>query len=241
MSNLGFSGATVTITGSTAIKRGKNDLEKQADYCRQFPTVFPKIYGSGADWYSMEKLYEVTDFRQIFPRAMANVMGGLWSHERTQSPEWRFELEVWATDYPWISDPLIFQFCYGTKIQSCVHIHGDLTLANLMERAHGGPVWIDPLVTGNGDKIPSFIEVDLAKLWQSALGWEGLLAAGAALPLPWLERQVSRIAEARGVSMEHVMFWSMVHLARILPYAKDQKVLDWAEQHSRRLSSEFSV
>lgn len=104
-----------------------------------------------------------------------------------------------------------------TRIQatrSCL-THGDPTAENVMLRADGTYVLIDPLPSTPA--IPDDMAVDCGKLLQSAHGWEELKGEE---PSSWRPADVRLHFDA--MTFEVGKLWCIVHFIRTLPYASEE-------------------
>lgn len=125
---------------------------------------------------------------------------------------------------------------YGETPVYWQRIHGDPTLANVMFTQYmagvSGPSLriSDPIAPR--DKVPSLIEVDMAKMMQSAIGWEALILDWPHLSSSHVMALWSRIPEKY---WDRVRFWLMVHLIRILPYTFNTSVNLWCTRKARSI------
>src|SRR5215471_10806275 len=246
---LGHSGAMIEIFPDRVIKTGFDPrIHDQARFCSEHEGICPTVYKltSGRDHYAyeMERLDEVPDLTD--PEVMSGVIelahARFWRHKaEIANRNWRERLGAWASSkgYFWILPPL--NDLYSDDCSSAqVKIHGDLTLANTMIRPGTRElVLIDPLPPT--EKIPPLMEVDFGKLMQSALGWESLLLTGAPILQQALIDHIYRQIFRFNISPKLVEFWTMVHLARIIPYAKRPDVALWAESNSVRIADALGV
>lgn len=174
--------------------------------------------------------------REALLEALEVLKMDFWGSRTGYEPEedWRAQLDYWAQEhgFVWLQGLVEKLYPISEYERPCM-IHGDPTLANCMSK-NNELALIDPLPAIG--KIPSYWEVDMGKLLQSALGWEHLLVSG--IPLPW-----------RGMASELLLycstqpsprrafnrcwFWCAVHCARIIPYAKEEKVLEWSRVNSQ--------
>jgi hypothetical protein len=113
-----------------------------------------------------------------------------------------------------------------------------MTIANIMRRGQR-VVFIDPRPACG--KVPPLREVDYGKLMQSALGWELLLLGSEPERDERLIDLVYKEAYRDKISPKQVELWTAINLARVIPYATEQRVRDWAEIHSRRIANALSI
>lgn len=97
-------------------------------------------------------------------------------------------------------------------------IHGDCTLNNLLTQFNNHRMdcyMTDPIPPD--ERIPSDRAVDLGKLIQSALGWDGLFVTGE-----WFHDGIDRGNALFDIETTHTQrrawLWCLIHLIRILPY-----------------------
>jgi len=246
---LGHSGASIEILGDRVVKSGSDPrIYEQARFCSQHqgvcPTVYKIITGYRRYAYEMERLDELPNLTN--PDLTGHIIDiayrEFWRHKAgTTNRVWRSVLSAWAVDkgFRWLVLPLNTLYTDDCAFMQ-VDIHGDLTLANTMIRpATREHVLIDPLPPT--EKIPPLIEVDFGKLMQSALGWESLLLTGKAVYQEALVDLIYRQTRKFKIPPKLVDFWTMVHLARIIPYAKNPDVIFWAESNSARIADALSL
>jgi hypothetical protein len=114
------------------------------------------------------------------------------------------------------------------KEKDCL-IHGDPTVANIMLRDFEFVI-IDPIPPVG--KIPSYKEVDLAKIMQSALGYEYNFNKEYERSVDtWIIDVILSYSNYREEAK--VWFWTGIHCLRILPYDKKLKLLDWVTKTSQ--------
>ena len=113
----------------------------------------------------------------------------------------------------------------------CAATHGDATLDNTLVDLSGRVRWIDPIPPSLW--LPSFKAVDLAKLMQSARGWEWFLthkepflAHEDRLSFP-LDESTILEGENEADRLATRYFLGLCYL-RILRYAKDHRVWEYA-------------
>lgn len=101
--------------------------------------------------------------------------------------------------------------------------HGDPTLENLMMRLDGVPVLIDPIPDAVFDgRVPSIRALDLAKLLQSALGYEDVRRGTAdAWNLdPWLAYRVRENCRDE-LEWQRTCCLCLLNVHRFIPYQND--------------------
>jgi hypothetical protein len=233
----GHSGAVITPCINGVMKhadKGKGLLD-QAELCELLYPVTPKVLAKystiNTDAYSMELLYEPKDpshgdcttwalvtVNRMFPMLVNSV----WNLRRAPDRSWIVSLHHWLKNQPGHDLNMMLDI-YFRDLLDYSSIHGDPTLANVLYRENGELVITDPLPARG--KIPGLFTVDLGKMLQSAMGWEtemfGWRYSTTALTRAVL-RNYSPETQARA------WFWAAVHCLRLLPYAVERRVKDWA-------------
>lgn len=245
---LGHSGATIEIHEDHVLKTGHN-LAAQAKYCSDHPDALVHVdafWPTSPERYRMERLQPCHGRPvDVAAKAIALVRAHLWkpvpdreNYRGGFNLEWHLDLHHWAEEnkFDWITRDLIHGVNADAPVEEALRaefIHGDFTLANMMCRG-AQLVLIDPIpATG---KVPPLREVDYGKLMQSALGWEYLLTGAPPVRNESLIDLVYRESYKDGLPKQRVEFWTMVHLARTIPYARNGMIRDWAEAHSKRIA-----
>lgn len=239
---LSHSGARFIFTDSSVTKLGDERIYAQGWYCREHPGYCPHVTDLSADplkkeWsYSMERLFPLEGklpLKQIVERART----GFWNRVAYFEYNWKDRLVDWAGEngFWWIRKLVPY---LQPRLEAPCEIHGDLTLANIMKRANGDLVLIDPIPPGG--KIPPYRCVDYAKLMQSAYGWEGVLKTGQGVTNKDMIKDIIKLSLDDGVTMDTVMAWTIVHLTRILPYTQaGTKVHNWTTNRIKAARDAF--
>jgi hypothetical protein len=235
MLGLAHSGATINIHEQSVSKVGDKVVD-QAEYLKLLPSsVSPGLLATWAHGYAMERLEELDLFnkdniRSFLLQAKWVLVDYFWSQPApvNHDPDWITRLEGWAVDYPWLKGMVYSLYEYYPPGKMTM-IHGDPTLANCMHRNHS-LVFIDPLrPTG---KIPSYPEVDLGKLLQSALGWEHVLTSAKngpdkTVPMPWFGMAAELLNGCSALEYNRAWFWCAIHCARLVPYTSGPTTRHW--------------
>lgn len=233
---LGYSGATIEVRGHSVLKiGGPIDVRKQAELCRMFGTeTAPIIYWIGADSYCMEKLQSLKsrDYATLYQELKIILSKYVWNRrEQNYNYYWRDYVKQWMIkNVLEFSADLIFTLYPPTTDDPCL-IHGDSTLANLMQRDEQY-ILIDPVPSRR--HVPSFREVDLGCMLQSAAGWENLLE-----PEEW---DLGDFEELSGVILacetdstrQRAYFWASYKCHRILFHAQRKNISDWSGKWAER-------
>lgn len=253
MNALGHSGAKVEIFEDYVLKTHNEEIYDEARYCAAHPEVFPRVIGyfENPPRYTMERLQEVQPNNRLVTmmRAITLARAYLWlplpnrEQEGVFNLHWSLDLAEWARQhsFTWITSELIRKIHPEAPVDEAMraeYIHGDFTLANIMRRGDK-IVMIDPRPPKG--KVPAFREVDYGKMMQSALGWEAVVTGTTPERDNDLVDLVYRQAYIDKINPRRVEFWAAVSLARVIPYAKDQHIRDWAEIHSRRIADAISL
>lgn len=230
---LGFSDAKLAV-----IKRGPEEVREQgllAEYIG--PDVCPHIYRYHPDGYEMEVLEPPAARNTLWLTSVfAKLTTHVWTHGsyRGWNFEWLGPLTTWAEKAPWLKNAIneVYPFEPQTGYRL---IHGDPTLANLMQRSNGDLVVTDPMPRLEYRKeIPNRVEVDLGKLLQSAMGWERMLGCHNSL---W--QQPELVLNIAGDLKRETLLWGAIHLARVslrAPGRGHHKIATWAKHESMALA-----
>jgi len=237
---------------SAVVRKCAPSVQDQASYCMELgQKVCPKILSIGIDFYEMEHLNSIP--RAALERsphlqcllliyAQLVLKENVWNRPPSPLAEyktWYEELLKWAVDkdFYWITDQQIQELYFTNPIPKKCMIHGDPTLANVMLRRNGDIILIDPIQPYL--KIPQLADVDRGKLLQSATGWEHQLD-----PV-WADRHPSMIeavvCKLNRLETLRAWFWAMVHYSRIIPYAKDKKMADWAKNSALGIRDDLRI
>lgn len=233
---IGYSGATITVTGNYATKRGGgHDLQAQARLVKALgPPVAPLIFETTSNGYTMERLEQFpppADQEAIFNLAQSvikTLAGQVWTRP-TAFPHdvgWRTDLRLWCeANASWL--PVM-----NHHAAPPVLTHGDPTFANLMLTAQGGLKLIDPSPPRPG--IPSLPAVDLGKVVQSLMGWEARLDPAWPQPGPRVLKEFLQCLspEAR----LGALFWGAFACARVMVRAKTDDIREWGKRSSKTLT-----
>lgn len=243
---LGHSGAKIEFVGEHVRKEGEpTTLAAQYEVLEYTGNVvFPRVFAKGEGWYLMERLRELSEQRRNDTAGTLRRMRGLlerhvWPRAalvvQPNPMSWREPLIAWGANTApgGMVDPLLIDRLYsaGRPPERQVLTHGDPTIANLMERNNRDLCFIDPLKAGG--KIPSFREVDIGKMLQSAIGWESQLDTG------WPSSRVNDgliavVLEQDSVSVcARSFFWCAIHLLRIA--VRDPERRSWAVNHAQNM------
>lgn len=240
---LGHSGASVYLLRDErdrpyASKHGPG-VREQLDYLMLLPPeTRPAVYEVFKDGYAMQALehpplrtqQQVSDLLQ----KTHDVLRDFYWFQPTcvrMNDRWDVHLIQWlhGTCPHHASETVqLLRRVYSPGLQVVARpclIHGDPTLANVMVDATGRLRLIDPIKPMG--KVPSFCEVDMGKLLQSAMGWEHTLAPDRCVQ-PWPRHQYEVLAGYDQVIKARAWFWCAVHALRVLPYAKSETVREWA-------------
>lgn len=235
---LGNSGAAIEIAFASVTKRGGvQDLHLQADILKRLgPGICPTVFKSEDSYYIMERLEPLNEppSQDLILRMFEILRDRVWCHDPMFTPNpWFRENEIWCSHFaPWVPAGLARELYRDDYPQHHTLTHGDITIANVMKRADGSLVLIDPLQPK--PYAPSLPEVDVGKLLQSAAGWESVVSGGNGEPLlcpkPWPWQQVGQAVAAR------CDFWAAIQCARVIKYAKTDKIRDWCDSRSREFT-----
>lgn len=231
-----FSGAHLIVTDNYAAKRCSN-ASIQVDYMKKIGSPpFPRsVELLNEESYCMEVLQplpKIVKNQFLYLKHLTEILQKyFWRNGHPGSSNWKHEFHKWLTDYvcydvlgilTWADEVIARQ--YPSR-----YIHGDPTFSNVMlrdsKRTWKEWVLIDPIPAGG--KIPPHIYVDIGKILQSCLGWEDKIDIGWDKAFKHLTKDMS-LCET-----DTTLFWTVIHLYRILPYArsiKDQKTFDWVIQ-----------
>lgn len=228
---LGMSGARIEV-----VKTGLN-VADQARYCRDLGCdVAPAIYwihedcDRSLDAYSMELLQPAALTFDNFV-AMHGVVSELWKQPARvwNGPDWFDELYYFLVGSDSLREKLTELYMHQYDQPRAGLIHGDPTMANLMQRRDGQLVITDPIRPVG--KVPSLVDVDRGKLLQSVMGWEVQLGAPE-----WRTGKINALCQVvlKGLTRlesHRAWFWCAVHLARTVPYTQADLYLNqWAAE-----------
>lgn len=223
---LGRSGASFVDLGDRIEKAGgTTDLRKQASLCRYLgtevaPEVFSTSYGGS---YRMEKLSplapETRDYEYLLSEIHTLLLRHVWGRDpQYWNGYWRIDVAGHLSTINRFRLIEHLDELYPSLVdESRTLIHGDCTIANLMTRANGDFVLIDPVPCRAN--VPSLREVDQAALIQSAAGWEHALE-----PDDWPQPDSERLFELilagyNELRVRRVYFWSAYKCVRILAHS----------------------
>jgi len=230
MSNLGHSGAEISVLSDVVLKEG-NGVREQGFYVEILgPAVCPEVRRFTDHGYVMEKLYEWKPLNRLSAceRILQRLRLRVWNRPAAIQHSFRPDRFIDWTRYTG-SQMLgeLFKTIYGEGFPLEVLTHGDATVANVMQTRESWEIkLIDPIPPR--ERVPSWKEVDEGKVLQSYMGWEDILNGSTMDPVyrnsdcyvgPYME-EVLISAEA--------WFWLAVHCQRILPYAKREDIKQWA-------------
>lgn len=244
------SGAYIATLGDVVVKTGQGAvgerIDEQADWladnpgahvvrvCSRAPgvLVMPRLTEWGAHAHGSSRL----DAHHVHDLVVAAV-SDVWAHDPVgpTRPYYRdlYELEHRIEAY--------FGECVGT---SAVEIEKHLRWNDLITcRTHGDPTWcntlwsndtlklIDPIPAT--ERIPDIRAVDLAKLLQSCMGWEGIMhgwpVTGYTDAWMWVCELCLDTNEWNATR-----YWCLIHLARLMPYVTNRpEVVYWAKGVAR--------
>lgn len=229
---LGRSGASIVDLGGSIVQKtgGVTDLSKQASLCQYLGTeVAPEILsiyqGRG---YLMEKLYplapEIRDYEYLLGEIYVLLLRHVWGRTpQYWNGYWRLDLAGRLSTLNRFRLAGHLDELYSTDEVGTL-IHGDCTIANLMTRANGDFVLIDPFPCRAN--VPSLRELDQATMMQSAAGWEHALDPDG-WPQPDSERLFDLILA--GYSEERIRriyFWAAYKCVRILSHPIEECTVD---------------
>jgi hypothetical protein len=245
----GYGRATIATDGQTVVKFGDGAKDQGTYAITLGPKVCPRVLSTFHNGYAMEHLSAPPSLElgwaDIAMRKLVTLLiTEVWNKDGSLGHEdWRERLIGWSwghhrKDIAWLIEEL---YSYQSDRGRSVYTHGDPTLANVLYRGQD-LVIADPLPPG--DKIPSYREVDIAKVSQSVIGWEHVahgwpyygatLVASFTTALQYTVRS-SRYEETNDRRARRVLFWLMVHLMRAKPYVLERgarsvyKVVKWLD------------
>ena len=239
----GYSGAMVSVLDGRVVRKTGTAIDAQGRYCTELGArVCPNILNVREDEYTMELLGEpdiadenllheyVREVRLLLRREVWNRR--LFDREQftpRSTLSWKTLLCEWSA----MVETLLGDLYRDNERDRFCMIHGDPTLANLLYTEDGFARLCDPIRPVG--KIPPLPEVDAGKLLQSVAGWEHVACGWPSLfHDPGYAESAARIVVGE-LNERRCHFWLMVHLLRIVPYARDPSsthVLRWAEHGS---------
>lgn len=226
--SLGFSGAQILIQDKTVVKHMQY-AHLQSAYCKTLGTsVCPEILQEYPNHYEMERLYEDGAIRLLSIRNL--LIRKVWNRQPIGNIDgWHSLLSDWLYEQRETKILDKFHTLYKNEaVQNYSLIHGDPTLSNAMYDKNGMLRLIDPIKPMG--KIPPLREVDIGKMLQSYIGWEGLMSIGTPFVLHKPVRDCSVLSRETKEIKDKSVFWLSVHLLRILPYAKAKNREDIIKQ-----------
>lgn len=229
-SQMGQSGCTVTIHGKVVVK--SNAPSREPLYMMEHPDVFVPVlsaqhYHNGQCEYVMPRLFSVglSPKREAIPMLLEGLQlleHRLWSKslEGPINCQWPDALRERMSDYlrPRLAARLVD--AVDKKTRDVHLIHGDPTIANLYIDNSGLPKWGDPLLR---IFIPGDRHVDVGKAFQSLWAYEEVLHGKREFSFDAPNAQM--LADTLGVSYDLAYAWSLIHLARLIPYV-DGRISD---------------
>jgi len=191
-------------------------------FMRRFPEVFVEVKDIKHHEFTMVRLNE-PDYLE--PRALLEASSSLktlWNTPwRGSDKDWREKLRAHLKNLRIITDAEVDALISQLRdVEKPCWIHGDPTLANLLQSSNGYH-WIDPLLR---EYIPGDPHVDLGKMYQSCLGYEQVLlnkpsAVGTLSRDPEL---LDDIAELYSLDRDLGLAWCAVHYLRLMPYQEEK-------------------
>ena len=217
----GHSGAHFVDLGDGWLRKiGDEGVGDQGAYMHRLATlgIGPEVRSLGVRSYVIQRMQplQVDNIIAAFDIAV-DLLVKVWRNGSVvHNTSWEVQLNAWMQEQmPEITVPSqLLAELYETPGRITL-IHGDPTLCNIMQNEVGKPFLIDARVPEG--KIPSFAEVDVGKLLQSAWGWERVM--NPAFPhFDTAEAIEHVLAETCCRSIPHTrraLFWAAVHLSRI--------------------------
>ena len=227
MSPLGRGRSHLSFDQHTVTKHVTNAWEPL--YMRRFPDVFVEVHDIKHLSFTMKRLQE-PDYNE--PHTLLEASSSLkllWNTPwRGSDKDWREKLRTHLYDLGFVAKPHIDDLIQLLPdVNEPVLIHGDPTLANLLQ-GPDGYFWIDPLLRAY---IPGDPHVDLGKMFQSCLGYEQVLLGNHPLLVTKTEITQQRklmhdLANLHQLDYNIGLTWCVVHFIRLIPYQveKDRDV-----------------
>lgn len=239
---IGRSGATIQYVGDGRVlkKGGTTDLAGQATMLEEMgEQVCPSVIRRAQDGYVMEELEELSaaerdDYQVLIVKVLNALHAHVWCRPAPPyQTDWRNGVTDWIKRHAlWIDRELFHELYPAPESLDVSYTHGDPTLANVMigEGAdpHGRRVMlIDPVPPRRN--VPPARTMDLARLMQSAAGWEHALD-----PERWRrppsERLFSTILGIDSITTQRrIFFWAAYNCARIQHHDFDRDSVHWAQ------------
>lgn len=224
----GSSGATIDVFGGGGRVKKTGD-ERTGDQGAMLMRIrgehLPRVLAANRTSYVMEKLgelpWQVID-SHVGDAIVAALVEDVWSQPAVVEMDHDAHLEkVRSLARTFLGDCGTLVGLHGDinwdELEAC-QTHGDPTADNLMLRADGTLVVIDPIPATPA--VPDLQSVDMGKIATSVLGFEraryGEFPIINSLTLSTLSANEFRATK----------YWAAVHLLRSLPYMPSRKVRD---------------
>lgn len=217
----GSSGAKIVIEENIAAKSGDRRVGDQGWWISQnASSVLPRVSAVGSDWYHMEILYDIdeTMSHHVLLEQVLAALTQLWSRPRVND----IGLVAHVTK---IRSLCLDEFTPLARLLFSIDwsrlrtglTHGDPTLENVMRRANGDIVLIDPIPSTPA--VPDYLAVDTGKILQSILGYEAIRYATSTQRWDISPLDLRTIAQLDQAEWTATCYWAAVHVLRAIPYA----------------------
>lgn len=233
----GSSGASLKVARSYAIKSGDLRVADQGEWIQKHQSpVLPNVTAVrrredlGLGQYAMDRLTDAPLRLFYAPRLVMEMIDGLQKHVWDLPAEVTFSYDALfnklAGLVPVTSYDDLKRKADGIDwdtLPSCM-THGDPTFDNVMLNSEGDVVIIDPLPANPA--VPNLRCVDLAKIFQSILGFEQVRYEGFPDMNGFRGYQMRTLREVMLDTNEWraTMFWVAIHYFRAVPYMPEGKV-----------------
>jgi hypothetical protein len=229
------SGASVYVHGAHVIKWAKagtdvaDRIDMQSAWLVENAKLdfLPRVEKRMAGGYRMELLSALPDFvdEGTLVRVMVSKLGQLWNHPRVHHFDvdlhhdyvWTRasqvglakEMEDWGKEVLWYATRSWYAVC---------HVHGDPTIDNCMLRSSGELVITDPIPPGV--HLPSIRALDIGKILQSAMGYEGIRFGRRPTNMPEVPSSYWEevLPDVDSDEWNLCMYLAAVHFVRLLRY-----------------------
>lgn len=218
----GLSGAQVFVMNGEAIKVDYHEATRvveqgewlQSHAAQHLPQVV-KVLPRG---YAMEELRPIATGDVNLGTVCEALELSVWFHDGdnvVDTPATMLKVSLILDKFaPHLLECAADAASYIRPTHACL-THGDPTAENIMLRADGGYVLIDPLPST--ESIPDDMAVDVGKLLQSAHGWEEMKGEERST---WKPNDVKYQFEPHVFEVGQI--WCVVHFIRTLPYASEE-------------------